>query len=85
MGLDNIVTSLGGNTSIDIYPKGWDKTYCLSHIPSNKKIYFVGDKCSVGGNDYELYESNRTIAYQTDGPAATLQIISNIKKDILNG
>lgn len=83
--IDNISTALGGSTSIDIYPKGWDKTYCLNHIANNKKVYFVGDKCQPGGNDYELFISKKTISYETTGPEMTHEIISDIKRDILNG
>jgi hydroxymethylpyrimidine pyrophosphatase-like HAD family hydrolase len=26
--------SIGGQISIDVFPNGWDKTYCLKHIES---------------------------------------------------
>mgnify|MGYP003659835876 CR=1 FL=1 len=45
-----ITVVLGGNTSFDIYPRGWDKTYALRHF-QDKKIYFVGDRCSGDGKD----------------------------------
>lgn len=46
---------LGGETSFDIYPNGWDKTFSLSHFP-NHEIYFLGDRCGDNGNDREIYE-----------------------------
>jgi len=46
---------LGGQISIDITRKEWDKTYSFKHIPfdPNDCVYF-GDKIVKGGNDYEI-------------------------------
>ena len=52
---DKIEIKLGGDTSFDIYPKGWNKTYCLKHFPDHAH-WFVGDRCETGGNDKELYD-----------------------------
>lgn len=84
-GIDNMTTTLGGSTSIDIYPSGWDKTYCLKHIDENRTVYFVGDKCQDGGNDRTLFEHKKTNAYETSGPQETLNIIDNIIAEIVNG
>jgi len=55
-GVDDLITiKLGGSTSFDIYPNGWDKTYSLKHFP-NYEVWFVGDKCTGNGNDKELYD-----------------------------
>ena len=51
-----LVAKLGGSTSFDIYPAGWDKTYSLNHFP-DKNVWFVGDRCLPDGNDYEIYEA----------------------------
>ena len=50
-----VTVKLGGDTSFDIYPVGWDKTYSLKHF-RDYKIWFVGDKCEGDGNDKEIYE-----------------------------
>ena len=55
----NLQFSIGGQISIDIFPQGWDKTYCLSFVTEYKDIYFFGDKTSIGGNDYEIYSHPR--------------------------
>ena len=81
----DVSSSLGGSTSIDIYPTGWDKTYCLNHIKYPGDVYFVGDKCQPGGNDFELFRSESTISYETDGPATTIHIVEEIKRRIENG
>lgn len=72
-GLESLETALGGSTSIDIYPKGWDKTYVLNHVPE-EEAWFFGDKCSPGGNDFSLYRklSVHKRAYQVKNPEDTL-------------
>lgn len=30
----NLCYSIGGQISFDVFPQGWDKTYCLNFIPS---------------------------------------------------
>lgn len=53
--------SIGGQISFDVFPTGWDKTYCLKFVDQIKTIHFFGDKTFVGGNDYEIYTSERTV------------------------
>ena len=38
--------SIGGEISFDIFPNGWDKTYCLRHVADEgfSEIHFFGDK-----------------------------------------
>eukprot|EP00923_Selenidium_pygospionis_P005857 GHVN01010083.1.p1 GENE.GHVN01010083.1~~GHVN01010083.1.p1 ORF type:complete len:157 (-),score=4.28 GHVN01010083.1:74-478(-) len=37
--------SIGGQISIDCYPKGWDKRYCLQFLEEGfTEIHFFGDK-----------------------------------------
>ncbi|XP_065216932.1 phosphomannomutase isoform X2 [Planococcus citri] len=48
--------SIGGQISIDAFPIGWDKTYCLRFVEKDfDEIHFFGDKTSPGGNDYEIF------------------------------
>jgi phosphomannomutase len=52
--------SIGGNISIDVFPKEWNKTYCLQFITQRyNNIYFFGDNTQPGGNDYEIYNDSR--------------------------
>lgn len=46
--------SVGGQISIDIYPKGKNKAQVLDEIDGD--ITFFGDKCLPGGNDYPIVE-----------------------------
>lgn len=48
--------SVGGETGIDIYPKGWDKSQILSDFHDKQKVVFFGDKMELGGNDFPLAE-----------------------------
>lgn len=65
--------SIGGQISFDVFPKGWDKTFCLDLIEKYKAIYFFGDKTYPGGNDYEIYEDSRTIGHRVTSPEDTME------------
>lgn len=54
--------SIGGQISFDVFPKGWDKTYCLRFVEADgfDDIHFFGDKTFPGGNDFEIFESEKT-------------------------
>lgn len=74
--------ALGGSTSLDIYPRGWDKTYALRYYPEHT-VYFAGDKCMEGGNDWHIYEelaaTNRS--FMVNSPSDTVRLIDNLLKD----
>ena len=38
--------AIGGQISFDVFPNGWDKTFCLRHVENEgfKEIHFFGDK-----------------------------------------
>ena len=75
--------SIGGQISFDVFPTGWDKTYCLQHIQSEKNIsgvdyktiHFFGDKTDKGGNDYEIFEDQRTVGHSVKNPEETIKIL----------
>jgi len=74
--------SIGGQISFDVFPTGWDKTYCLQHVVNEgpgyfKTIHFFGDKTYKGGNDHEIYEDPRTIGHSVTCPEDT---IAELKK-----
>ena len=50
----NITAAVGGETGIDIYRKGGDKSQILEDFNKNDTIYFFGDKIVPGGNDWPL-------------------------------
>merc|ERR1711972_271618 len=55
----NLTYSIGGQISFDLFPTGWDKTYCLKYLDAKAfdEIHFFGAKTFEGGNDYEIYSS----------------------------
>ena len=48
----NLEATIGGEISIDIYPKGQNKSQVLDDLIG--PITFFGDKCEPGGNDYPI-------------------------------
>ena len=76
-GIEGLVIALGGETSFDIYPIGWDKTYAMKHF-KGYKIYFIGDRCRENGNDHAIYEACRPNSWSTTGPEQTMLYIEQI-------
>lgn len=70
--------SIGGQISFDVFPTGWDKTYCLQflHKAGFKEIHFFGDKTYEGGNDHEIFESKDTIGHTVVSPEDTMAQVS---------
>lgn len=51
----DITATVGGETGIDIYPKGHDKSQILDDFDAPyENILFFGDKMEIGGNDWPL-------------------------------
>ncbi|KAG8432901.1 hypothetical protein GDO86_017240 [Hymenochirus boettgeri] len=72
--------SIGGQISFDVFPNGWDKTFCLGILEKEgySKIYFFGDKTMPGGNDYEIYTDSRTIGHSVTSPEETKRICTEL-------
>lgn len=74
--------SIGGQISIDFFPKGWDKTYCLRHVKQGKIIFF-GDMTMEGGNDYEIFNHERVNGTTiTGGPDDTFKKVNERLKEL---
>ncbi|KAI9091759.1 eukaryotic phosphomannomutase [Phlyctochytrium arcticum] len=72
--------SIGGQISFDVFPTGWDKTYCLNHLKNEQfdAIHFFGDKTFPGGNDYEIYHHERVTGHAVESPADTIRILKEL-------
>jgi phosphomannomutase len=79
--------SIGGQISFDVFPTGWDKTYCLKHVEAEAQrpggvkyetIHFFGDKTFKGGNDWEIAEDKRTTAHPVKNPEETIAILKKL-------
>jgi len=78
---------IGGQISIDIYPKGMDKSQVLNVIEQERLVppseyIFIGDGIENGGNDYPLAElmDNTEICdwYHTKGWEHTKEILESL-------
>ena len=49
-----IQAKVGGETGIDIFPKGSDKSQILRDFNLSNELYFFGDRMDDDGNDYPL-------------------------------
>ena len=69
----DLTYSIGGQISFDVFPKGWDKTCCLNFLKAEEydEIHFFGDKTFEGGNDYEIFMSDRVIGHTVTSPDDT--------------
>ncbi|OAA33771.1 phosphomannomutase [Moelleriella libera RCEF 2490] len=83
----DLTFSIGGQISFDVFPTGWDKTYCLRHLEAEaskpggiqyKNIHFFGDKAFEGGNDWEIYSDPRTIGHAVKSPDDTLRLLKEL-------
>ncbi|KAG1141249.1 hypothetical protein G6F37_008773 [Rhizopus arrhizus] len=76
----SLTYSIGGQISFDVFPTGWDKTYCLRHLQSDgfKHIHFFGDKTFEGGNDYEIYNHPNVIGHSVQCPEDTMRILAEL-------
>lgn len=72
--------SIGGQISFDVFPKGWDKTFCLQHLMNEgfSAIHFFGDKTHPGGNDHEIFMDERTIGHTVTSPDHTRRLVESI-------
>ncbi|GMH51707.1 hypothetical protein TL16_g01067, partial [Triparma laevis f. inornata] len=71
----NLTFSIGGQISFDVFPQGWDKTYCLNYLAASDfdEIHFFGDKTFEGGNDYEIFNHERTNGHTVTSPEDTMK------------
>ncbi|CAD5116814.1 DgyrCDS5658 [Dimorphilus gyrociliatus] len=72
--------AIGGQISIDVFPIGWDKRFCLEKVIEKgfKTIHFFGDKTQPGGNDHEIFEDERTIGHTVKNPSDTIEQLTKM-------
>jgi phosphomannomutase len=78
----DLTYAIGGMISFDVYPNGWDKSFCLSRLPPNKfkEIHFFGDQTDAGGNDHEIYNHPTTIGHKVSSYKDTQKILAEMFK-----
>ena len=75
----NLSVALGGQTGIDIGPIGSDKSQILRDFSEDDELYFYGDRCEEGGNDYSLakvVEKRGGMSYNVDTFKDTWKLLS---------
>ena len=75
----HLEASIGGEISIDIYPKGQNKAQVLNDLEG--PITFFGDRCEPGGNDYPIVlriEDKHTV-YNVKNWKETYKILGEVK------
>jgi len=83
--LHNFQYSVGGQISFDVFPFGWNKTYCLQFLQADgyDDIHFFGDKTELGGNDYEnLIPLRLSMVHSVKGPADTMRQLALLMEGI---
>ncbi|VDM64498.1 unnamed protein product [Angiostrongylus costaricensis] len=74
---------IGGQISVDVYPVGWDKTYCLQYVEKDfSSIHFFGDKTMPGGNDHAIFSDPRTIGHTVVDPVDTKLQVELLLRDL---
>lgn len=80
----HVDVSIGGNTSLDIQPKGKNKGQIIEYL-SDDYVTFFGDGYGNWGNDQPLFDAiernSLGVAYKVDSWQETMTILSNEYKE----
>ncbi|PAV70306.1 hypothetical protein WR25_03044 [Diploscapter pachys] len=77
--------AIGGQISVDAFPVGWDKTFCLRYLEKDfDSIHFFGDKTMPGGNDHAIFEDSRTIGHSVANPDDTIVKVTELLEQLQN-
>ena len=75
----DLTVAVGGQTGLDIGPKGADKSQILRDFNDDDEIHFFGDRIEEGGNDYSLakaVEKRCGFAYNVEDYTKTWKLLS---------
>jgi phosphomannomutase len=85
MEFPEITAKIGGETGIDIYPKGKDKSQIVKDFSTDDFIMFFGDKMDEGGNDKPLadvlFKSYQGINYHVTDWKHTWEILKGYETE----
>ena len=77
----DLEAKVGGETGIDISPKGYDKSQIIKDFNKKDQLLFFGDRTDPEGNDYPLKktiaDNHKGITYQVDNWQHTWDILQN--------
>lgn len=73
-----VMAKIGGETGLDIFPIGKDKSQIINHFRPYDDLVFFGDKMDEGGNDKPLADVNtKGTNHHVDGWRHTMEILSS--------
>ena len=75
---DDSIAQVAGQTSIDIFKKGCDKSQAVRE-QEGTTIYF-GDHCQPGGNDFTAAQASTNFHHITHGYKETWKILKKVYK-----
>ncbi len=78
----NLTITVAGDTSFDIYPTSWDKTYVMQFF-EGYDIYFWGDRMTEGGNDYSMHIRQDVNSFPVENPNETYKSVKETIKNLL--
>lgn len=73
----DLIANIAGDTSFDIYPNGWDKTYAMKFF-ENCDVYFWGDRMIPDGNDYTMHLLLKDKSFPIKDPEDTIKSIKKL-------
>ncbi len=73
----NLVANIAGDTSFDLYPEGWDKTYAMQFFP-NREVFFWGDRMHPDGNDYTMHLLLKDASFAIKDPEDTANSVKKL-------
>ena len=79
---------LGGQISIDIQPRGHNKSQATKWLRENTEGYnrfvYFGDKCQEGGNDHDVYldilKNRDGLTWQVENWRETMEVLSSMQE-----
>jgi phosphomannomutase len=80
----NLIVNIAGDTSFDIYPSGWDKTYAMQFFDGHD-VYFWGDRTEKDGNDHTMKKLLNTKCFSVSGSEETFTSVKKLLGKISNG
>jgi len=72
---------IAGDTSFDIYPENWDKTYAMQFF-NEYDVYYWGDRMTPEGNDYTMHKLLEDKSFPVTGPKDTCTSVKKKMKDL---
>ena len=79
--ITGMIVNVAGDTSFDVYPRGWDKTYAMQFF-EGYDVYFWGDRMTEGGNDYTMHMRSDVNSFSVEDPDDTCNSIKKVIKNI---